>query len=44
MFCFLPYLLYFCVSFFYLVLMLYDPEEEAPEFDFKKEDLEYLKN
>lgn len=34
-FCFLPYLVYFGVSFFYLVTMLYDPGEEAPEFGFK---------
>lgn len=41
-FCFLPYLVYFCITFMYLIQMLFDPEEEAPEFDFKKEDLEYL--
>ena len=42
-FCFLPYLLYFCISFIYIVRMLFDPDEEAAEFDFKKENLEYLK-
>ena len=32
--CFLPYLVYFIVAFMYLVMMLYEPTEEALEWQF----------
>ena len=41
-FCFLPYLLYFVVAVAYLLLMLFEPGEEAPDWEFMAEDLTYL--
>ena len=40
--CFLPYLVYFIVAFMYLVMMLYEPTEEALEWQFLADDLKYL--
>jgi len=41
-FCFIPYLIYFSFTFLFLTKMLFLPGEEATEFEFFAEDLDYI--
>ena len=40
--CFVPYLIYFASAFFYMTNMLYDTGEEALNFNFEAEKLDYI--
>lgn len=39
--CFVPYLLYFCSAFLYIISMLYDKNESSGQWDIRAKDYDY---